>query len=364
MLDYKKTGKFICEERQKRNITQEELGDQLYVTRQAVSKWERGKCMPDYDSLLRLGEIFSLSLNEIIAGERVKKNNQSKMNAIFIDTLKAKDKKRLFLLFVFSILLFTLLFFFFTYYFIFTYNTFRVFKFSGKSDHYFINDILGVFSNENSYLKLNAPISFQNEAYDFIEVYYIKDNEKTILCKTNNSSILLNEMNNYQEYFDYKRIDDFLNNLYISIHIKEKEEIIKLQPEELYANNHLIFKKEKKGADSLLEEEKKIETPEKIQKEFKINEQNRFILKKQNKSMTYEPNLGVFILEETNKKVRELWFYTHTLNTIAYYKYKNNQLIETSELEENNILCTSSSCKDHEKRYNYFINKYINYYFK
>ena len=70
MLDYKKTGKFICEERQKRNITQEELGDQLYVTRQAVSKWERGKCMPDYDSLLRLGEIFSLSLNEIIAGER------------------------------------------------------------------------------------------------------------------------------------------------------------------------------------------------------------------------------------------------------------------------------------------------------
>lgn len=42
MLDYKKVGNLIVKERQKINLTQEKLGEMLYVTRQAVSKWERG----------------------------------------------------------------------------------------------------------------------------------------------------------------------------------------------------------------------------------------------------------------------------------------------------------------------------------
>ncbi len=42
MLDSKKIGKFITEEREKLNLSQEQLAEKIYVTRQAVSKWERG----------------------------------------------------------------------------------------------------------------------------------------------------------------------------------------------------------------------------------------------------------------------------------------------------------------------------------
>ncbi len=73
MLNYQKTGDFIRKERKKLNFSQEQLGNLLYVTRQAVSKWECGKCMPDCNSLLELSKIFSVSLDEIVLGRRKQK---------------------------------------------------------------------------------------------------------------------------------------------------------------------------------------------------------------------------------------------------------------------------------------------------
>ncbi len=66
MLDYKKIGKKIYRERKRIGYTQEQLAEKIYVTRQAISKWECGRSMPDYDSLLNLSEIFHVSPNEII----------------------------------------------------------------------------------------------------------------------------------------------------------------------------------------------------------------------------------------------------------------------------------------------------------
>ena len=42
MLDYNKIGKKIYEERKKKQMTQEQLAEKIYVTRQAISKWECG----------------------------------------------------------------------------------------------------------------------------------------------------------------------------------------------------------------------------------------------------------------------------------------------------------------------------------
>ena len=70
MLNYKKIGKIICEERKKRGFTQEELASKIYVTRQAISKWECGKSIPDYDSLLILCFIFNLNPNEILNSKK------------------------------------------------------------------------------------------------------------------------------------------------------------------------------------------------------------------------------------------------------------------------------------------------------
>ena len=68
------------------NLSQEELAEKIYVTRQSVSNWENGKTYPDIHSLLLLSSLFSISLDQLVKGdieimkEEIKKEEIAKMN--------------------------------------------------------------------------------------------------------------------------------------------------------------------------------------------------------------------------------------------------------------------------------------------
>lgn len=53
-----------------KNISQEELAQQLFVSRQAISKWENGDTTPDLDNLVKLSEILKVSLDELVKGKK------------------------------------------------------------------------------------------------------------------------------------------------------------------------------------------------------------------------------------------------------------------------------------------------------
>ena len=68
------------------NISQEELAEKIYVTRQSISNWENGKTYPDIHSLLLLSSLFGISLDQLVKGdidimkEEIKKDEIAKMN--------------------------------------------------------------------------------------------------------------------------------------------------------------------------------------------------------------------------------------------------------------------------------------------
>ena len=51
------------------NLSQEELAEKIYVTRQSVSNWENGKTYPDIHSLLLLSSLFGISLDQLVKGD-------------------------------------------------------------------------------------------------------------------------------------------------------------------------------------------------------------------------------------------------------------------------------------------------------
>lgn len=55
--------------RTERNMSQEELAQKVYVTRQTISNWENEKSYPDIHSLLLLGSLFDVSLDQLIKGD-------------------------------------------------------------------------------------------------------------------------------------------------------------------------------------------------------------------------------------------------------------------------------------------------------
>lgn len=63
MLESKKIGDKIAEARKRINISQAQLGERLFISPQAVGKWERGESMPDITTFNRLAEILGVDLN-------------------------------------------------------------------------------------------------------------------------------------------------------------------------------------------------------------------------------------------------------------------------------------------------------------
>ncbi len=66
MIDFVRVGEKISNCRRQAGMTQDELADRLYVTRQAVSKWELGVSVPSTDTLLELCKLFKVSFEEIL----------------------------------------------------------------------------------------------------------------------------------------------------------------------------------------------------------------------------------------------------------------------------------------------------------
>ncbi len=63
-------GKRIKDEREKLNMSQDELAQKMDISRQAISKWETGNSYPDIEKILKLSEIFQLSLDELVKGDK------------------------------------------------------------------------------------------------------------------------------------------------------------------------------------------------------------------------------------------------------------------------------------------------------
>ena len=66
MIDFVKVGERITEYRRRANLSQEELAAKLFVTRQALSKWERGMSVPSIDTLTEISKLFKVSFEEIL----------------------------------------------------------------------------------------------------------------------------------------------------------------------------------------------------------------------------------------------------------------------------------------------------------
>lgn len=64
------TKNIIFELRNKNGLSQDELAEKLYVTRQAVSRWENGETVPNTETLKLLSKLFDVSINTLLGSPR------------------------------------------------------------------------------------------------------------------------------------------------------------------------------------------------------------------------------------------------------------------------------------------------------
>lgn len=56
-----------------KQLSQDDLAEKLYISRQAISKWENNEATPDLDKLIQLADIFGVSLDYLVLGKELEK---------------------------------------------------------------------------------------------------------------------------------------------------------------------------------------------------------------------------------------------------------------------------------------------------
>lgn len=93
-MNYNKIGSFIASERKVKKLTQAKLAEKIFVSEKTVSKWENGKGIPDTNSLYKLCEVLEVSINELLSGEKIiKENNGQKNDELLLNMANELDKK-------------------------------------------------------------------------------------------------------------------------------------------------------------------------------------------------------------------------------------------------------------------------------
>lgn len=93
-MNQEKIGKFIAKLRKEKNMTQLQLSLKLGVTDRAISKWENGRGMPDLSLMKPLCNELGITINDLLSGEVIDKNNyQEKLEENILNTIDYTDEK-------------------------------------------------------------------------------------------------------------------------------------------------------------------------------------------------------------------------------------------------------------------------------
>lgn len=346
-MDKSKIGVFIKKLRQEKGWNQEKLASLLFCDRSRISKIENGSKIPAIEDFIKLGELFHISFEEIISGERKTKTNekiiQNNLKEYILLSAKNLKKRNLIILILTTFLIVTFLGITIIY-FIQNYSSIKIYKFYGSSENYKINNGLLIISKEKIYLDIKN-ISPET---DKIEIISEINNEKQIVYKGDYRNIL-NDFYGYSNIISY---DDFVEQKQ-KIYVKIEQEEIELNFVEDFTNDNIFYLKEDIIGSN---EEINHNYPEKVLKNFKCDKMGCF-LKNKTESLSFIDN--IFILQKDNSE----YFYDVNNKVFEYHKFpdKDDREILFS-YSDNGLVCEISDCKNYKEIYENFKINYLEKY--
>ena len=355
-------GKFILELRTSKGWTQEDLANMIPITRQAVSRWEQGKSIPDSSTLVILSEIFDVSINELLSGRRIPKKEivkeSEKIALEIVDKHISMKKKIKRILISFISLFFIGIIGFLCYYFFATYNSVKVYSIGGKSKNFYLQDGVLISTKQKLFFKLGELVYSDKIKIDDIKMYFYKDGKEKRLYNSNSFGELIIENYGYEEYFYFDDLEDILKGIRMDIYYDNKVESVELDFLMILSNDKFVFDKRKIDLNNNENKSSKLEDD--ILK-FMIKKgtykEDYYEYKVDNKTFKYYDEINRFTLERKYSDSLEVWRMNCNNNYVIYYYGKNEVFVKRK------TNCFNEDCSIYDKElydrfYNY-LDKYI-----
>lgn len=358
MIDQKKFGKFVTKLRREKNLTQGDLSDILFVGREAVSKWERGVTLPNHSVLIDLSELFGVTINELLYGERRTIENEKEVRNItsWLGTVTNKLNKVKKLFIISGILVIII---YFVTCFLFNYNALRIFSTYVSGENFTIKKGMIVTCQDKIYFNFGTVINHTEEDINGVALYYKENDNKIKLVEGSILDDLIIKTKEFEKLTD-KDIKELFKNLYIEIFTDSLTDENKLEVDlnfktNLFGNVGNKDLKDNPEIDDLDSTDvHKIGTSEedRIKSKFKLKD-GEYIYEFKYKGKTYKCGLQDDTIQLVNK------------NFLLRYRINTDYIIITKDNNENSFniktnKCESGNCKKYNDIIKIFVEKVLN----
>ena len=355
-MDLIKFADFIKELRKEKNLTQEQLADELHVHRTTVVKWESGSSLPLNDTLVILSKYFNVSVDELLAGERITEETTIEdRNRVTLAILKDR-RKSIRMAMHFAIISFILAVSFLVYYFVTTYNSIHVYTVAGIGENIKTQHSLLIVSNDKVYLRIG---NFYNNDDEIVHIdnitLYIDDGYETKVLFSGDPNELIVEKRVNMEIFNIKKLQDSYDDMYLFVKYDDKEDRLKLTVVKDFENKslfQLIFR-------NTTENYEDIDFDIKLSDKFKYDEEtNTYKLKDDDVEIfCSEDVICKMIIQNDSKQV--VYEYDKYTNTLYYHNVFNGKFSDDIMVDLNKKLN-----KENRKIYQEFKEKILDKYLK
>lgn len=252
MTEDEKRGKFLCELRKRKKLTQQELGELIHYSDKNISKWERGISFPNNPNILKeLASIFDVSIEELMYGEFKTKKNENQIRASFISECENNFnlyKKRLYMILIF-ILIFIVIGMI-VIYFQFIKNSVKVYTIYLASENNVVNEtnFTLLITNKMNILSFSKIDLKEEKNIKNIVLYYVTNGNKNIILKGKNDNYYIEENVGYEEY----HLNQMPNNpIYLEINYEDDgQDVFLLKIQNQYSNDNFFPKTVPKSTKS------------------------------------------------------------------------------------------------------------------
>lgn len=360
-MDYEKIAKFLVELRSEKKLTQEALAKVLCVDRGTISKWERAVYLPSIEMLVKISEFYDVTVNELVYGARKTKDNAKDVDNVSIAVMKENVRKVRKLTIFFSTIIFLLIAIMPFIYFFSNYNSIKVYKIGGESEHFNTYEGVMIVTKKNSYIRLGDIVSF-NDSDKITEtrLYYKNGGKEINLRNRENMDDLIVNKYGYDEYFSYRDVDKFMDNLYLEVKNDEYNENIKLHFTEVESNDDFVYTLNNNVSDDESSNIVDDDIPKYVRDNFKYDSDSKSYVyehKDGDKSVVeqYSSDTKIYVVME--KISNKYYEYNYSLESnVLKFKDNNDNFEKSFYYNLVTLKCLSNSCD--ENYLNNFMNKY------
>ena len=241
-MDLEKTGKFISELREKKKLTQAELGELVGVTGKAVSKWEHGQSFPDVSNLNKLGEVLGVSATELLNGGYLDIQNHKNIEDVArniddvtensINFYKEKTRKKFHRIIVgLLVVILGLAALILVIFLVNNYNKCQVYTISSENSEFGLSGILSV-TNKKNILMISGLKYFGTDVKEVYAVEYSLVHDEEIYYQSGDINMI-----DYDPNLKSVNMKELLSKVVINITDEKKDLVLKKM-----IGGHLVIK--------------------------------------------------------------------------------------------------------------------------